>query len=137
MVVDEGIEYILDVAFVDQSPAGNLYVGLIDANGYTGISASDTLSSHAGWTELTDYDEVTRPELEFGNPSGGVINNPAASEFTPDASNSVVGYFITDDDTKGGTSGTLLVVDLFAEGTRTLQAGVIEALTVNITARNA
>lgn len=137
MVSDEGIEYILDVAFVDQAKLSPLYVGLIDASGYTGISASDTLSSHTGWTELTDYDEVARPELDFGNPSGGIINNPAASEFTPNASGSVVGYFITDDDTKGGTSGTMLVVDLFAEGTRTLQSGVIEALTVNITARNA
>lgn len=137
MVTTEGLNAILDIALSDDAKNAAYYVGLISSSSYTGISESDTMSSHSGWTELTSYDESSRPTLTFGNPSAGILNNPSAVQFTPSAAATCVGYFITTNSTKGGTTGTLIVVDTFAEGTRSLLEDVIEALLIQIVARNA
>lgn len=132
MITAEGLNLILDIVFVDEPKPSAFYVGLINATGYTGVSALDTMASHLGWTELTAYDESTRPQVTFGNPSGGTVTNPAIVQFTPNASSTCVGYFITTNATKGGTSGYLIAIGSFAEGTQSLVSGVAESFTANI-----
>lgn len=136
MLTSEGLGLVLDIVFGDEPKPSNLYVGLIDATGYSGISENDTMASHSGWTELEDYDEVTRPEITFGNPSAATITNPTAVEFTPSSDSTCVGYFITTSATKGGSSGDLYMVGLFAEGTKNLIEGIVEAFTANISDAN-
>lgn len=132
MITAEGLALVLDIVFGDEPKPTALYVGLIDATGYTGISASDTMASHLGWTELTSYDEPTRPAITFGNPSGSTINNPTVVEFTPNASSTCVGYFLTTEATKSGVAGNLFAVGSFAEGTRSISEGVVQSFTMNI-----
>jgi len=58
------------------SNAGKMYLefGLIDDDGYTGISYNDTYSSHAGWTE-----QGQRAEWDPGTATGGVIASDSPS----------------------------------------------------------
>ncbi len=53
LVVNQGLQNILDVMFSSGSQAATWYLGLTD--GTPTVAAADTLASHAGWTEETGY----------------------------------------------------------------------------------
>ena len=56
MVVNEGLQHILDILFVSAtSQVDPWYVGLTEAS--PSPAAADTLATHGGWTEFTDYTE--------------------------------------------------------------------------------
>lgn len=55
MIFDEGRKHFLKVCIEGSIPTSTLYAGLISANGFTGLSATDTLASHPGWIEETGY----------------------------------------------------------------------------------
>ena len=96
------------------------YVGLILAT--PSLASGDTMGSHAGWTESSDYAEAARPTLAPPVSSGGATACPPLT-FTMNNSVRIAGYFITSVSTKGGTTGTLLVTKLFAEGEKNLITG--------------
>ena len=82
------------------------YCGLI--GGTPTFSVSDTMASHAGWTEYENYDEAVRQTWTPGAASDKAVENATLMDFTiDDATPSVSAIFIADDDTKGGTTGTL------------------------------
>jgi hypothetical protein len=54
-VTNEGLNNILDVQFHAVTQVTTWYIGLIDASGFSDLADSDTLASHAGWTEFTNY----------------------------------------------------------------------------------
>ena len=113
-VVNVGIDMILDAMFHGGSASGTWYIGLIDADGYSAIAAGDTMSSHAGWTELTTYSEATREEWLENAASGQEITTATPAQFSINADNSnIKGLFIIDDNTKGGSAGTLWSTALF------------------------
>lgn len=120
---------ILDLYFDDGTPAGspssNWYIGLIDNGG--SVSENDTMSSHAGWSEFTNYDEATRPAIAFSAASAGNKSTSAASSFTINATGEVDGAFIVNQNTKSGTTGIV-----FSAGTFT-GAPVASGYTLNVT----
>ena len=136
MITSEGLNLALDVLFGAVSKPAAWYVGLISSAGFTGISDSDTMASHAGWTEFTSYDEASRKSIPFGAASGADITNPTPVEITPSSSADVVGFFVTTNATKGGTTGYLFAASTFDEGIRSVQAGVIEQFTANLATEN-
>lgn len=136
MITSEGLNLALNVLFGAVAKPTTWYVGFISATSFTGTSGSDTMASHAGWTEYTDYAEASRPTLTFGAASGANIGNPTVVEITPNADADVVGFFLTTNATKGGTTGYLFAPSTFDEGTRSVQSGVIEQFTANIAATN-
>lgn len=82
------------------------YVGLTD--GTPSFNAADTMSSHAGWSEVTGYSESVRQTLTLGTASSGSIDNSASkATFSINATVTVGGAFAVTDSTKGGTTGTL------------------------------
>lgn len=102
-----------------------IYIGLIGATGYdsdVGLSASDTMASHAGWQELTAYGEATRPQWNYGTAANKLLTNANAASFTINATSTIKGFFLTTDSTKGGTSGTLLLHRLFTAGDQSFSA---------------
>lgn len=108
LVVNVGLDYFLDVALGlnSQAQISSWYVGL---KGSGTPAAADTMSSHASWSEITDYSESTRPQWQGARSSGETASNSAnKAQFTMSASTTVYGAFLTSDNTKGGTSGTLL-----------------------------
>lgn len=108
----EGLDLALDVTFRSASASASWYVGLIDSSGFTGLSFADTAAAHAGWTEFTNYTEGTRQAWSAGAPVSGVISNSTQAVFTATTSASIRGVFLIDENTKGGTTGTLFSTGL-------------------------
>jgi hypothetical protein len=106
-IVDVGMNSLLDVGFNAGTQITTWYIGLIDNSGFTALAAGDTMASHTGWTESSDYDEATRPEWTTGSPSARAITNATTVDFTINATKTIKGIFITSNSTKGGTTGTL------------------------------
>lgn len=129
LVVTEGLNWLLEKTFKGSSWTAAHYVGL--TAGTPTFAAGNTMSSHAGWTEVTGYSEGVRQTLTLGTVSGGSVSNTASkATFSINATVTVGGAFVTSDSTKGGSSGTLYGGGAFT-GDRSLISG--DTLTVTIT----
>lgn len=113
-----GLNMMLNVTFRGATPSTSWYCSLINNSGFTAVSASDTMSSHAGWTELSTYTESTRPQWSPAAASGGSVVNGTAMTFTNNTGSTVTlrGVFIVDNNTKTGTTGTLWATAVEAAG---------------------
>jgi len=121
LVVDEGLAHILDAVFTLSAvtPNANYYIGLTD--GTPTISANDTLASHAGWIEVTDYTEGTRQEYVEARTALTVDNAASKGVFSINASATVGGAFICS--ASSGTTGTLLAASAFSTGDKPVTSG--------------
>ena len=109
------------------------YVGLTD--GTPTPAAGDTMSSHAGWTEVTDYSEGTREALTLGTAAAGSIDNSASkASYSINGTATVGGAFVTTNSTKGGSTGTLYGVGAFTGGDKSVTSGDTLNVTVTCTA---
>jgi len=122
-VTTGGLNDLLGVAFRSQSQHADWYFGLIDGASTPTLSAADTMSSHSGWSENTDYDESTRREWNPVQSGDGKIVNTVYPSFTINATAVIAGCFITTSNAKSGTSGVLWSTGLFANGNASLEAG--------------
>jgi hypothetical protein len=112
------------------------YIGLYGAAASNDPAATDTMASHAGWTEVTAYSQTTRPACTFGVPTTAdpSVATNAASPATYNINGAVTigGAFLTNDNTKNGTTGTLFsAADFQAPGDRVVVSG--DTLTVTYT----
>lgn len=132
LVVDEGLTDSLDKYFKGSAYTAAHYCGL--TGGTPTFAATDTMASHAGWTEVTAYTDATRPQITWGTAASGSIDNSASKvSITINADGTTVGgAFICTDDTKGGTSGILYGGGAFSAGDKTLSNG--DTLNITITA---
>jgi hypothetical protein len=106
-ITTPAINDLLDDYFSNGTTPTAWYIGLIDNTGFSSVSASDTMSSHAGWTELTGYSESTRPAWGPGNAAGGIKTNASPVIFTATSDIVVAGHFTVSNNTKGGSTGVL------------------------------
>ena len=106
---DEGMDLMLNVMFHGTAAIGTWYVGLAGA----GTKAiTNTLASHAAWTEVTAY-AGTRPAFVEGAASGKSISNAGnVASYTMNGSATVAGAFLAS--VTSGTSGTMFAVVDFA-----------------------
>jgi hypothetical protein len=126
LVVNAGLKLMNDTFFAGSAYTAVWYLGLITGPGSgTTFSGSDTMSSHIGWTEDTTYSNATRPTVTFGAASladPSVIATSATS-FSINGATTVAGAFLTTNNTKGGTTGTLFSASDFTGGDRILASG--------------
>ena len=128
LVTNAGLDYLLDIGLSGGSQITSWYVGLTD--GTPTPAAADTLASHSGWTEVTDYDEESRVAWVDGGVSNqSVSNSGSGAEFTIDDTVTVGGAFLAS--AASGTSGTLYAVGAFSGGDKSL--GDDDVLTVTAT----
>lgn len=135
LVVTAGLNDSLDKHLKGSSYTAAWYVGLAD--GTPSFAAGDTMDgAHAGWTEVTAYDEAVRQTLTLGAVAAGSVNNSAApAVFTIDANATVIGgAFIVSDDTKGGAVGVLYGGGAFTAGDKSLDDDDTLTVTVTLTA---
>jgi hypothetical protein len=105
-VVIVGLNDSLDKHLKGSAYTAVWYVGLMSATPIT--APSDTMASHVGWTEVTDYDEATREVLILGTVAAGSVDNTASkASFTMNASVNVGGAFIASGSGKGETASIL------------------------------
>lgn len=130
LVVNVGLQYMAGTALTSTAQITSWYIGLYGAASSNNPAAGDTMSSHAGWTEYTDYSESTRQAATFAaataaNPSV-VTNTASKAVFTINSggSTTVGGCFLTSSNTKGGTTGTLFsAADFQSPGDRSVISG--------------
>lgn len=136
LVTNVGLDEILDKFWKGSTYSASHYVGLQD--GTPTNAAGDTMSSHAGWTEVTAYSEGTREALTLGSVSSQSVDNSAskASFSISSDSTTVGGAFVTTNSTKGGTTG-ILVGEAALSSDRSLDSGDTLNVTVTLTAASA
>lgn len=134
LVVNEGLDDSLDKHLKGSSYTAAWYVGITGS--VPSPDPADTMSSHAGWTEVTAYDEAARPDLTLGTVSGQSVDNSAnKATFTISTNGTTIGgAFVCSDSTKGGTTGILYGVGAFSAGDKTLDDGDTLQVTVTCTA---
>mgnify|MGYP007049621506 CR=1 FL=1 len=127
LVVSVGLQSMNTQYFTGSSYTASFFLGLITGPGSsTTFAASDTLASHAGWTEFTNYSGARKAAV-FGsatNASPSVISSSASpSSFTISGDGGVVaGAFLCT--VSSGTSGVLFsAADFQSPGDRTVVSG--------------
>ena len=125
-VVDVGINSLLDINFRNQTQIANWYLGLVDNAAFSAFADADTMSSHTGWAENTDYDEVTRPEWVTAAAATRAISNSTTVDFTMNSTAAIKGIFITSNNTISGTTGTLWATAAFASVVNVVSADVFK-----------
>lgn len=133
-VVTAGLNDNIDKYFNGSTYTAAWYVGLTD--GTPSFAAGDTMSSHAGWTEVTAYDESVRETLTLGAAAAGSANNTGnEAVFTISANGTTIGgAFLVTNSTKGGSTGTLFGGAAFTAGDKSLDDN--DTLTVTVTVTN-
>lgn len=127
LVVNEGLKDMNDKYFAGVTYSAVWYLGLITGPGSgTTIAAADTLATHTGWTEYTDY-TGNRKAVTFGTATladPSVITNSASpNAFVITApGGTVAGAFLASVAT--GSSGILFSAsDFQSPGDRAVVAG--------------
>jgi hypothetical protein len=126
LVVNEGLVDMNTKYFTGSTYTASFFLGLVTGPGSgTTFAAADTLTSHAGWTEFTNY-SGSRKAVVFGtatsaNPS--VLATSSAVGFTISGAGGVVaGAFLCT--VASGTSGVLFSeADFQSPGDRTVVSG--------------
>jgi hypothetical protein len=114
LVVDQGLNHILDTVLHGSTQVGTWYLGVFEGN-YTPVAALTAAAIAGAATECTAYGEATRPAYDEAGAAAKVVTNSASkATFTFNATKTLYGAFIISDNTKGGTTGTLLAASKFA-----------------------
>jgi len=128
LVVNVGLQYMCGTALTSVTQVTSWFIGLYGSGATNSPAAGDTMSSHAGWTEVTAYSEATRVACTFAtattaNPSVAT-NSASVAAFTINGTTTVGGAFLVSNSTKGGTTGTLFsAADFSAPGDRAVTSG--------------
>jgi hypothetical protein len=136
LVVNGGLQDMNAKYFTGSAYTAAWYIGLYGAGSTNSPAAGDTMSSHAGWTEVTAYSQATRPACTFGTPTTAnpsvATNSASAATFSINGTTTVGGAFLTSNSTKSGTTGTLFsAADFSSPGDRAVVSG--DTLTVTYT----
>lgn len=135
LVTTVGLNDSLEKHFKGVSYTADWYVGLV--SGSATFALGDTMASHAGWMERTDYSESTREALVLGTVAAGSVNNSASkASYSITGTMTFGGAFLVNLPTKGQTSGTVYGGGTFSGGDRQAFAGDTLNCTVTLTAAN-
>ena len=128
LVVNVGLQDMNAKYFTGSAYTAAWYIGLYGAGATNSPAASNTMSSHSSWTEVTAYSQATRPACTFGTPTTAnpsvATNSASPATFSINATTTVGGAFLTSNNTVGGTTGTLYsAADFSAPGDRAVTNG--------------
>lgn len=137
LITNLGLNNYLSRMWKASSYTAQHYLGLIDGTTPT-IAAGDTMSSHSGWTEFTEYDTTSgdRPDLTaaLGSVASQSLATSAAIPFlvTTDSLD-CNGAFITTSAAVGATGGDLEAAGTFTQGNKSVDDGDQLSVTVTLT----
>lgn len=107
LVVNEGLNSILDIMFHGSSQITTWYIGIFEGN-YTPVSTVTAATITSASTECTAYDESTRVAYnEAAASSQSITNSANKATFTINATKTIYGAFLVSASAKSATSGTL------------------------------
>ncbi len=128
LVVNVGLQYMAGSALTATAQITTWYLGLYGAGASNAPAAGDTMASHAGWTEVVPYSNANRvtatlAAATLANPSVAT-NSASPAVFNINATSTVGGAFLTSDNTKSGSTGTLFsAADFGSPGDRSVVSG--------------
>jgi hypothetical protein len=107
LVVNEGLDSLLDVYLGGDTAVPAWYLGLFQGN-YTPVATITAAAIAATATENVDYNEANRPTFTPASADTQSITNVASrATFTFNAPRTIYGAFLISSNTKNGTAGTL------------------------------
>ena len=134
IVVNTGLQDMNDKYFKGSSYSAVWYIGLVEgpASGNT-YAAGDTLGTHAGWNEDTNYSGGNRATATFGTATTAdpsvIDNSGAVAVFSITGTTTIAGAFLTNIQDNTDNVGLLFSVSNFTGGDRS----VISGDTLNVT----
>jgi hypothetical protein len=126
LVMNGRVANMNSVYFASGTQTTTWYLGLVTGPGSgTTFAAGDTLATHAGWTENTDYTPSGRKAVTFGaattaNPSV-ITNSASATTFSINGTAIIAGAFLAS--VSSGTSGVLFSAGDFTGGDKSVASG--------------
>ena len=128
LVVNGGLQDMNNKYFLGSAYTATWYIGLYGSGASNSPAAGDTMSSHAGWTEVVPYSQATRPACTFGTPTTAnpsvATNSASPAVYSINATSTVGGAFLVSDNTKSGSTGTLYSAsDFTSPGDRSVVSG--------------
>lgn len=113
LVVNEGLNALLDIMFHGVSQITTWYCGVFEGN-YTPVSTVTAATITSASTECTTYASSTRPVYDEAAASGQSITNSASrASFVFNATKTIYGAFLISASAKSATSGTLFAASQF------------------------
>jgi hypothetical protein len=113
IVVNEGLNHILNTEFHATAQITTWYIGIFEGN-YTPVAGDTAANIAANSTESTAYTQANRVEWVEGAAAAQSITNPAASQFNINATKTIYGAFLVSSNVKSGVTGTLFAASRFA-----------------------
>lgn len=136
LVVNEGLDALLNIMFHGSTQITTWYIGLFEGN-YTPVATVTAATIVAAATECTAYTQSTRQAYDEAAASSQSITNSASrATFTFNASKTIYGAFLASLATKSGTTGTLFSAAKFGTS-KSVESGDELLLTYNFTAASA
>jgi len=134
LVVNTGLQDMNNQYFKGSAYTATWYIGLVTGPGSGNTyAAADTLASHAGWAENTNYSGGNRITATFGTPTTAdpsvVDNSASVAVFSITSTTTIAGGFLTKIQANNNNSGLLFSVSNFTGGDR----AVINGDTLNVT----
>ena len=138
LVVNEGLDHLLDVTLSGGTQKSNWYVGINKAN-YTFLATDTAQNVSTNSTEVTgsgDVSEIARPAwTEPGVVSQSITNAAAAAAYTATAGVTIYGAFLISSPTYGNNAASdkLLAASAFASPRALINTDVLNVTyTLNI-----
>lgn len=114
LVVNEGLNSLLNIMFNGQSQITTWYLAVFEGN-YTPVATVTAATITAASTETTAYASATRPEyVEAAAASQSITNSASRASFVFNATKTIYGAFLISNPTKSATTGTLFSAARFA-----------------------
>jgi len=133
LVVNEGLDALLNIMFHGSTQVTAWYIGLFEGN-YTPVGSVTAATIVAAATECTAYSQSTRPAFDEAAASSQQITNSASrATYTFNATKTVYGAFLSSLSTKSGTTGTLFSAARFSTA-KNVESGDELLLTYTFTA---
>lgn len=126
LVVNSGLQYANTQVFKGVTYTATWYMGLVTGPGSGNTyAAGNTMALHSGWTENVAYAQTARPTMSFGTASTAdpSVIVSGITVFTMNATATIAGAFVTNNNTKSGTTGILFSVGNFTVGDRPVVSG--------------
>ena len=135
-VVNSALDDVLNVYLRGTAQTPNWYIGLVDNAGFTGFAAADSMSSHSGWSENTNFSNANRVQWSPAASSNQGVTNTTTCDFSmnPGSQVTVRGLFLSSDNTKGGTTGKLFATAAFSGGNQAVNNGDTLKVTYTVSA---
>jgi hypothetical protein len=133
LVTNQGLQDMNNKYFKGSAYTAAWYLGLVDASPSPTYAAGDTMASHAGWAETTDYSGSNRGTVTFGTPTTAdpsvIDNDSSQTTFNMTGTVTVAGAFLTATQDNTTNTGVLFSVAGFeSPGDRSVVNG--DTLTV-------